>query len=111
MTKNINQPVAYPIFTFRWLAIHGLAVPTVFFLGGITAMQLRARHRPKALKGDAGSKTPAPPPLLTPNAGLQRAALPSFVQCRAACSSRVWPRPLRHWLPYRHGRHRAAARR
>jgi cytochrome b559 beta subunit len=36
MAKNINQPVAYPIFTFR-LAIHGLAVPTVFFLGGITA--------------------------------------------------------------------------
>ena len=32
MSKNINQPVAYPIFTFRWLAIHGLAVPTVFFL-------------------------------------------------------------------------------
>jgi len=31
MAKNINQPVAYPIFTFRWLAIHGLAVPTVFF--------------------------------------------------------------------------------
>ena len=24
---NTNQPVAYPIFTFRWLAIHGLAVP------------------------------------------------------------------------------------
>nr|YP_009495845.1 photosystem II cytochrome b559 beta subunit [Plagiogramma staurophorum]AWT38284.1 photosystem II cytochrome b559 beta subunit [Plagiogramma staurophorum] len=35
MAKNINQPVAYPIFTFRWLAIHGLAIPTVFFLGGI----------------------------------------------------------------------------
>ena len=39
MTNNINQPVAYPIFTFRWLAVHGLAIPTVFFLGGITAMQ------------------------------------------------------------------------
>ena len=26
MAKNINQPVAYPIFTFRWLAIHGLAI-------------------------------------------------------------------------------------
>ena len=25
MAKNINQPVAYPIFTFRWLAVHGLA--------------------------------------------------------------------------------------
>jgi photosystem II cytochrome b559 subunit beta len=33
MAKNINQPIAYPIFTFRWLAVHGLAVPTVFFLG------------------------------------------------------------------------------
>ena len=22
----------YPIFTVRWLAVHGLAVPTVFFL-------------------------------------------------------------------------------
>jgi len=31
MSRNTNQPVAYPIFTFRWLAIHGLAVPTIFF--------------------------------------------------------------------------------
>jgi cytochrome b559 beta subunit len=30
MAKNINQPVAYPIFTFRWLAIHGLETVTVF---------------------------------------------------------------------------------
>ena len=29
---NTNQPVAYPIFTFRWLTIHALAVPTVFSL-------------------------------------------------------------------------------
>ena len=29
---NTNQPIAYPIFTFRWLTIHALAVPTVFFL-------------------------------------------------------------------------------
>jgi photosystem II cytochrome b559 subunit beta len=36
---NTNQPVAYPIFTFRWLTIHALAVPTVFFLGAITTMQ------------------------------------------------------------------------
>ena len=43
MAKNINQPVAYPIFTFRWLAVHGLAIPTVFFLGGITAMQFIQR--------------------------------------------------------------------
>ena len=31
MVKNTNQPVAYPIFTFRWLTIHALAIPTVFF--------------------------------------------------------------------------------
>ena len=43
MAKNINQPVAYPIFTFRWLAIHGLAVPTVLFVGRITAMQVFQR--------------------------------------------------------------------
>ncbi len=43
MAKNINQPVAYPIFTFRWLAVHGLAVPTVFFFFLITAMQFIQR--------------------------------------------------------------------
>lgn len=32
-----SQPIVYPIFTFRWLTIHALAVPTVFFLGAITA--------------------------------------------------------------------------
>ncbi|MFM9159837.1 MAG: cytochrome b559 subunit beta, partial [Dolichospermum sp.] len=26
--NNINQPVTYPIFTVRWLAVHTLAVPT-----------------------------------------------------------------------------------
>ena len=43
MIKVLNQPVAYPIFTFRWLAVHGLAIPVVFFLGGITAMQFIQR--------------------------------------------------------------------
>ncbi len=34
MTSNSpNQPVSYPIFTVRWLAVHTLAVPTVFFFG------------------------------------------------------------------------------
>ena len=28
-----KQPTTYPIFTVRWLAVHALAVPTVFFLG------------------------------------------------------------------------------
>nr|YP_009314053.1 Photosystem II cytochrome b559 beta subunit [Izziella formosana]YP_009314258.1 Photosystem II cytochrome b559 beta subunit [Liagora harveyana]YP_009315486.1 Photosystem II cytochrome b559 beta subunit [Liagora brachyclada]SCW22307.1 Photosystem II cytochrome b559 beta subunit [Izziella formosana]SCW22512.1 Photosystem II cytochrome b559 beta subunit [Liagora harveyana]SCW24144.1 Photosystem II cytochrome b559 beta subunit [Liagora brachyclada] len=40
---NINQPISYPIFTFRWLAIHGLAIPTIFFLGAITSMQFIQR--------------------------------------------------------------------
>jgi len=38
-----NQPISYPIFTVRWLAIHTLAVPTVFFLGAIAAMQFIQR--------------------------------------------------------------------
>ena len=33
----------YPIFTVRWLAVHALAIPTVFFLGAIAAMQLIRR--------------------------------------------------------------------
>ena len=24
--SKIKQPISYPIFTFRWLAIHGIAV-------------------------------------------------------------------------------------
>ena len=44
---NTNQPVAYPIFTFRWLTIHALAVPTVFFLGAITSMQFIQRQEIK----------------------------------------------------------------
>eukprot|EP00439_Symbiodinium_sp_Y106_P016450 s902_g2.t1 len=38
-----KTPVAYPIFTFRWLAIHALVVPTVFFLGAISSMQFIQR--------------------------------------------------------------------
>ncbi len=33
----------YPIFTVRWLAVHALAIPSVFFLGSIAAMQFVAR--------------------------------------------------------------------
>ncbi|WZZ50428.1 LOW QUALITY PROTEIN: hypothetical protein YC2023_050535 [Brassica napus] len=33
----------YPIFTVRWLAVHGLVVPTVSFLGSISAMQFIQR--------------------------------------------------------------------
>ncbi len=33
----------YPIFTVRLLAVHALAIPTVFFLGAIAAMQFIRR--------------------------------------------------------------------
>ncbi|CAN6454658.1 unnamed protein product [Victoria cruziana] len=33
----------YPIFVVRWLAVHGLAIPTIFFLGSISAMQFIQR--------------------------------------------------------------------
>nr|GMD05993.1 cytochrome B559 subunit alpha [Ipomoea batatas]GMD05994.1 cytochrome B559 subunit alpha [Ipomoea batatas] len=36
---TINR--TYPIFTVRWLAVHGLVVPTVFFLGSMSAMQIQ----------------------------------------------------------------------
>jgi photosystem II cytochrome b559 subunit beta len=34
-----NQPISYPIFTVRWVAVHTLGIPTVFFIGAIAAMQ------------------------------------------------------------------------
>ncbi|MGD1857373.1 MAG: cytochrome b559 subunit beta [Leptolyngbyaceae cyanobacterium] len=40
---NPNQEMTYPIFTVRWLAIHALGIPTVFFLGAIAAMQFIQR--------------------------------------------------------------------
>jgi photosystem II cytochrome b559 subunit beta len=43
MSDNPNQPVSYPVFTFRWLAIHTLGVPSVFFVGAIAAMQFLSR--------------------------------------------------------------------
>ena len=44
MTGNSpNQPISYPIFTVRWLAVHTLAVPSVFFLGAIASMQFVQR--------------------------------------------------------------------
>lgn len=47
-TKSFQEALmtidrTYPIFTVRWLAVHGLAVPTVFFLGAISAMQFIQR--------------------------------------------------------------------
>ena len=40
---NRDAEIIYPIFTIRWLAIHTLAIPTVFFLGAIAAMQFIQR--------------------------------------------------------------------
>ncbi|WP_320675190.1 cytochrome b559 subunit beta [Prochlorococcus sp. MIT 1341] len=37
------SPRSYPIFTVRWLAVHALAIPTVFFIGAIAAMQFIRR--------------------------------------------------------------------
>ncbi len=42
-TRKSAEALTYPIFTVRWLAIHGLAVPTIFFLGAITSMQFIQR--------------------------------------------------------------------
>lgn len=41
--NNPNEPISYPIFTVRWLAVHTLGVPSVFFLGAIAAMQFIQR--------------------------------------------------------------------
>jgi photosystem II cytochrome b559 subunit alpha len=40
---SAKKTYIYPIFTFRWLAVHALAVPTIFFIGSITAMQFLQR--------------------------------------------------------------------
>ena len=40
---SAKKTYIYPIFTFRWLAVHALAVPTIFFIGSITAMQFIVR--------------------------------------------------------------------
>jgi photosystem II cytochrome b559 subunit beta len=40
---SAQKTYVYPIFTFRWLAVHALAVPTIFFIGSITAMQFIQR--------------------------------------------------------------------
>jgi len=42
-TRKSGEAITYPIFTVRWLSIHALAVPTIFFLGSITAMQFIQR--------------------------------------------------------------------
>ncbi len=42
-SRSPNEPITYPIFTVRWLAVHTLGVPTIFFLGAIAAMQFIQR--------------------------------------------------------------------
>ncbi len=42
-TPISTAPRVYPIFTVRWLALHTLGVPTVFFLGALAAMQFIRR--------------------------------------------------------------------
>ncbi|MCP4973706.1 MAG: cytochrome b559 subunit beta [Prochlorococcus sp.] len=41
--RPAGAPRVYPIFTVRWLAVHTLAIPTVFFLGALAAMQFIRR--------------------------------------------------------------------
>ncbi|MBW4443436.1 MAG: cytochrome b559 subunit beta [Plectolyngbya sp. WJT66-NPBG17] len=44
MTSNTpNEPISYPIFTVRWIAVHTLAVPAIFFIGAIASMQFIQR--------------------------------------------------------------------
>ena len=43
VNSSPNQPITYTIFTVRWLAVHTLAVPSVFFVGAIAAMQFIQR--------------------------------------------------------------------
>jgi cytochrome b559 beta subunit len=40
---STKKTYTYPIFTFRWLAVHALAVPTIFFIGSISAIQFVQR--------------------------------------------------------------------
>jgi photosystem II cytochrome b559 subunit beta len=44
-TNQLQQPeIEYPIYTVRWLAIHTLGIPTVWFLGAIASMQFIRRQ-------------------------------------------------------------------
>ncbi len=43
MTQAPTTPRNYPIFTVRWLSVHALGIPTVFFLGALAAMQVVRR--------------------------------------------------------------------
>lgn len=43
-SRDPNRPVDYPIYTVRWLSVHALGVPTVWFLGVIASMQFIRRE-------------------------------------------------------------------
>ena len=43
-TPSPATPRNYPIFTVRWLSLHALGIPTVFFLGALAAMQFVRRR-------------------------------------------------------------------
>jgi len=38
-----TTPRNYPIFPVRWLSVHALGIPTVFFLAALAAMQFIRR--------------------------------------------------------------------
>ena len=42
--KEASLDRTYPIFTVRWLAVHGLAVPTLSYFLSISAMQFIQRE-------------------------------------------------------------------
>jgi photosystem II cytochrome b559 subunit beta len=42
-TPVSTTPRSYPIVTVRWLSVHALGIPTVFFLGALAAMQFIRR--------------------------------------------------------------------
>ena len=54
-----NQPISYPIFTVRWVAVHTLGIPTVFFVGAIAAMQFIQKQNFKT-KTKIMERTPNP---------------------------------------------------
>eukprot|EP00913_Durusdinium_trenchii_P035805 g33504.t1 len=68
-------PVAYPIFTFRWLAVHALVIPTVFFLGAISSMHVASVPRFRAARAVCSPEAMA---FVAPNVGTDaRTARPS----------------------------------
>ena len=55
-----KKTYTYPIFTVRWLSVHALGVPTIFFLGAITAMQFIQRQSFTAREKEETMSKPNP---------------------------------------------------